>query len=156
MAGYDNPLLSSEVTKILQGLREDVVNQLRSNISALEYIDTLMLANDSKPTIVSSTLDDIISAALKSGYMKKPSDWAAVVMLADDLGKPITATTLCNALSSNAEAVNFGVPVKQTLYTAYIEHTKKQAYPNWGRKTQKEERYFKIAEAIYGLMQVFE
>lgn len=150
-----SPLLSTEVSLILQGLRQDVVNQLLNNISALEYIDTLMLVNDTKPTIVSSTIDDIINAALSSGYMKKPSDWAAVVMLANDLGKSITATTLGNALSNNAEAIIFGLPRRQSIDQAYIEHTKKNAFPNWSRNTQKEERYYKIAEAIYDLMQVF-
>ena len=93
---------------------------------------------------------------MQSGHITKPSDWAAVVMLATDMGKAITATALSNALRTNTEALKLGVPSKQLLHKAYIEHTKKYAYPNWSRKTQKEERYFKIAEAIYGIMQVFE
>lgn len=155
--GHDgDPLLSSELCKILQGLRQDVVDQLRSNIEALEYIDTLCLVNESKPTLVSASIDDVIQAAMQSGHITKPSDWAAVVMLATDMGKAITATALSNALRTNTEALKLGVPSKQLLHKAYIEHTKKYAYPNWSRKTQKEERYFKIAEAIYGIMQVFE
>ena len=71
---------------------------------------------------------------MQSGHITKPSDWAAVVMLATDMGKPITATALSNALRTNTEALKLGVPSKQLLHAAYIEHTKKNAYPNWSRK----------------------
>ena len=64
--------------------------------------------------------------------------------------------SLSNALRTNTEALKLGVPSKQLLHAAYIEHTKKNAYPNWSRKTQKEERYYRIAESIFGIMQVFE
>lgn len=147
-------LNSSEMCTILQGLRMDTVRQLRAAAAALEYIDTLQLLSETRSTIVSASIDDIISAALKSGYMKKPSDWAAVVMLAHDLCKPITSTTLCNALSSNAEAVNFGLPSRQSLDNAYIPHTRKSVFPNWKCKSQKEQRYFRIAETIYNLLSV--
>lgn len=147
-------LNSSEVRKIMQGLRIDAVNQVRTAISALEYIDTLMLINGAKPTLLSASIDDVIEAVLESGLLRRPSDWAAVVMLATDLGKPVTATSLCNALSNNAKAINFGLPSRQLLHAAFVEHTRKNAYPNWNRKTQKEERFYKIAEHVYSLVSV--
>lgn len=149
-------LNSSEVCRILQGLRMDAVEQVRAAISTLEYIDTLFLLNETRPTIVSASIDDVIEAVLESGLMKRPSDWAAVVMLANDMGKKLTSTSLINALSNNVKAINFGLPSKQLLHKAYIEHIQKKAFPNWGRNTLKEERYYRIAESVFGLVSVLQ
>lgn len=154
LGGSNNTLLDPNVKAILQGARSEAIDTLKSALEQLEYLDTLLVACDCRPTIVSASLDDVINAVVDSGLIEKSSDWAAVVMLCQEQGKNVTETKLINALRINRKAMSQKLPLKQTLQRAFVPYGRKNHFPAWPKLTAKENRFYAIASVAFPLISV--
>ena len=154
LGGSNRTLLDPNVKEMLLGARLETVTALKSLLEQLEYLDTLIVASECRPTIVTATLDDVITTLAQSGIEMKPSHWAVVCMLCDECGKPLTPQQLVNALKHNKITSTKPLASRQAIIEAYIPYTKKEHFPNWPRNTKKQLLYYEIATLIKPLIDV--
>lgn len=148
-----NPMFSNEVVMFTRILRSTLIKRLKELLEEFEVIDTIVAVQSYRShTREMVTLDEIVDYVFSNDLLKFASDWAALLMLADDLGKHIDSKVLRVAISNNAKSLRLGVPSRQTLYGSYVEHKNSQRFPNWPRTNEKQNRYFKIANSIYELV----
>ena len=150
----DSLLHSAELCGVLQCLRCEAVKHLRGAFEELEFIDTLMLLGKARPTIVTASLDDVITPLAQSGIEMKPSDWVVICMLCDEAGKRLTPQQLVNALRENRLANKKPIARRESFVQAYVAYPRNMHFPAWPQNSTKEKRYYKIATLIKPLIDV--
>lgn len=140
---------------MLLAQRKSLKDSIMQQIEQLEYIDSLLIINQSQPIPTTTTLADAIAAVQRLQLIEQPTDWVALKMLADDLGKTLGYSELLNALKLNAKGIK--LPLREALCRSYIEHTRKHAYPNWPnpnpRSKKRLERLLRIAQTALPYIQ---
>lgn len=154
--GGNNPLLSQEVLTMLSEMRVSACKSLREALNLLSEIDSFLLLNSCRPTLLTATLDDIITTLAQSDIEMKNSDWAVVCMLCDESGKRLTPTELIESLRNNKITSKAPIASRESLKQAYITYEPEDYFPNWPQKTAKQRRYYKLATLIKPLIDVLD
>lgn len=154
--GGNNPLLSQEVLTMLSEMRVSACKSLREALNLLSEIDSFLLLNSCRPTLLTATLDDIITTLAQSDIEMKNSDWAVVCMLCDESGKRLTPTELIESLRNNKITSKAPIASRESLKQAYITYEPEDYFPNWPQKTAKQRRYYKLASLIKPLIDILD
>lgn len=152
----DSPFRSREFNAMLSAAKVDVISRLREDLEDLEYIETMLLLCNCRPTLLTAKLNDIITTLAQSDIEMKNSDWAVVCMLCDESGKRLTPTELIESLRNNKITNKKPIASRESLKQAYITYEPEDYFPNWPQKTAKQRRYYKLATLIKPLIDVLD